>query len=319
MVKKYYAVKIGLKPGIYTNWNDCSLAVKGYPGAKYKGFTTLEEAEDYIGLKKPKAKTIFSKKVINEKKHNIYNVSNIINSETENYYVVAKGKEIGIFTKWEECENNVKGISGAIYKKLKGKTAAINFLSENNIQVIEVKEKTKTKTKTELGAIRSTAKVRKSNSYIDPKKLKDEFGFIAFVDGSYDEETKVYGSGMVLLKDDLINYEIFQEAGIDQWNQWNIVGELQATKLAITQAENLGFKKIVIYHDLKNISLWACGEWQAKNQYTQEYVKFIEESSKKIEIFFVKVKAHSTESIFNDIADIAAKNAIEKYNSAQCK
>ena len=75
----------------------------------------------------------------------------------------------------------------------------------------------------------------------------------------------------------------------------------------------LGKKSIAIYHDLKNIALWASGEWQAKNEYTQEYVRFIEKKSNEIEICFVKVKAHSNESIYNDLADEAAKNAIINY------
>ena len=53
--------------------------------------------------------------------------------------------------------------------------------------------------------------------------------------------------------------------------------------------------------------------WQAKNTYTQEYVKFMEDASKEHNICFVKVKAHSNESIYNDLADEAAKGAIIQY------
>lgn len=49
MAGKYYAVKIGNKPGIYRNWDDCKATVHGYPGAVYKSFKTLEEAEAFIG------------------------------------------------------------------------------------------------------------------------------------------------------------------------------------------------------------------------------------------------------------------------------
>ena len=47
--KKYYAVKVGLTPGIYESWTECEANVKGYPKADYKGFTTLAEAEAYMG------------------------------------------------------------------------------------------------------------------------------------------------------------------------------------------------------------------------------------------------------------------------------
>ena len=46
--KKFYAVKVGLTPGIYETWAECEANVKGYPKADYKGFTTLAEAQHYM-------------------------------------------------------------------------------------------------------------------------------------------------------------------------------------------------------------------------------------------------------------------------------
>ncbi|MBQ8265815.1 MAG: ribonuclease H family protein [Bacteroides sp.] len=43
--QKYYVVWKGVSPGIYTSWTDCQLQIKGYDGAQYKSFETLEEAE----------------------------------------------------------------------------------------------------------------------------------------------------------------------------------------------------------------------------------------------------------------------------------
>lgn len=45
---KYYAIRVGKKPGIYTDWNTCKELVVGYPGAQYKSFPTLKEAEEFI-------------------------------------------------------------------------------------------------------------------------------------------------------------------------------------------------------------------------------------------------------------------------------
>ncbi len=50
MAKKYYAVKVGFVPGIYENWEQCKNVVTGYPGADYKGFSTIEDAQEYLGL-----------------------------------------------------------------------------------------------------------------------------------------------------------------------------------------------------------------------------------------------------------------------------
>lgn len=45
---KYYAVKKGRNPGIYTSWDLCLKEVKGYKGAIYKSFKKKEEAENFI-------------------------------------------------------------------------------------------------------------------------------------------------------------------------------------------------------------------------------------------------------------------------------
>ena len=49
MAVKYYAVAVGKKPGIYTKWDECKAMVHGFPGAVYKSFKTLEEAETFTG------------------------------------------------------------------------------------------------------------------------------------------------------------------------------------------------------------------------------------------------------------------------------
>ena len=45
---KFYAVKNGRVPGIYTSWPKCNAQVKGFTGCKFKGFKTKEEAEAYL-------------------------------------------------------------------------------------------------------------------------------------------------------------------------------------------------------------------------------------------------------------------------------
>jgi len=45
MAKKYYVVWKGRTTGIFNDWNTCKSQVYGFPGARYKSFPTLEEAE----------------------------------------------------------------------------------------------------------------------------------------------------------------------------------------------------------------------------------------------------------------------------------
>lgn len=46
--KKYYAVKIGKKPGIYQTWEQTKEQVDGFSGAIYKSFSTEKEAINFV-------------------------------------------------------------------------------------------------------------------------------------------------------------------------------------------------------------------------------------------------------------------------------
>jgi ribonuclease HI len=43
--QKYYVVWEGLKPGIYTSWENCQKQIFGHASAKYKSFESAEEAD----------------------------------------------------------------------------------------------------------------------------------------------------------------------------------------------------------------------------------------------------------------------------------
>ena len=45
---QYYAVKVGRTAGIYRTWAECEAQVKGFPGAKFKGFVVESEAREFI-------------------------------------------------------------------------------------------------------------------------------------------------------------------------------------------------------------------------------------------------------------------------------
>jgi ribonuclease HI len=53
--KKYYAVRIGLKPGIYYSWEECKSQIHKYPGAIYKSFQNLSEAQEFIKITEKKS------------------------------------------------------------------------------------------------------------------------------------------------------------------------------------------------------------------------------------------------------------------------
>lgn len=242
------------------------------------------------------------------------------------FYAVKSGRKTGIFTSWAECSASVLGFSNSIYKGFETEIEAYEFLGmssgkskktskskKEDKQLKDVLTK-KDKAGYDVLPIRSNADVVSYKKFVPPECVIDKYEFITFVDGSYDKVTKIYGSGVIVLNSTQDSYDVYSKAGHDEWDQWNIVGELEAVKLAITKAQEQNKSSVAIYHDLKNISLWATGEWKARNRYTQEYVRFIEEASKTLSICFVKVKGHSNESIYNDLSDKAAKKAIIDYN-----
>ncbi len=47
--KKFYAVKRGKITGVFDGWEACKNSVDGYPGAEYKGFSSIEEAYAFMG------------------------------------------------------------------------------------------------------------------------------------------------------------------------------------------------------------------------------------------------------------------------------
>lgn len=44
----FYAVRAGRVPGVYTSWDECEKQVKGFSLARFKGFASREEAEQFV-------------------------------------------------------------------------------------------------------------------------------------------------------------------------------------------------------------------------------------------------------------------------------
>ena len=50
----------------------------------------------------------------------------------QKYYVVWKGREIGVFENWDECKSHIEGYQGAVYKSFTTKEAAIDAFGSNS-------------------------------------------------------------------------------------------------------------------------------------------------------------------------------------------
>lgn len=103
---KYYAVRVGYSPGVYLHWPDCQRMISGYPGASYKSFLTLAEAEAFVAGQNPGGNS----------------------DKSEKYYAVAIGNRPGVYTDWSEAQRAYTGVKGPKYKKFSTKAEAEEFV-----------------------------------------------------------------------------------------------------------------------------------------------------------------------------------------------
>ena len=194
------------------------------------------------------------------------------------YYAVKNGRTTGIFTEWAECEEQIKGFSGAEYCGFATKKEALMYLG------LEEKE--------------------------EKRELPPPDTLFSYVDGSYNIETKAYGYGIVLLFSD---GKVEEMSGSDNKesvaSMRNVAGELKGAFLSMQYAVNNRFKNLVIYHDYEGISKWAEHIWKANLPETKAYADFCDKIKEQINLKFVKVEAHTGVEL-NERADILAKAAV---------
>ena len=196
MASKYYAVRVGVKPGIYRTWDECKAMTHGFPAAQYKSFPTLAEAEQFM-----------------------------------------------------------QNIMGSSISKAVGNT--------------------------------------KKTSASDIKSIEEIPDIYAFVDGSFNIATGVYGYGGFLVHDGI--KEVLQGSGTDpdMVSMRNVSGEVLGSMAAIQKAVDLKLPEIAVYYDYMGIEMWAKGEWKRNKKGTIAYYDFIQSVKNQINIRFIKVKGHS--------------------------
>ena len=131
---------------------------------------------------------------------------------------------------------------------------------------------------------------------------------VAFVDGSYNIKTNVYSYGGYISVNG--KKTIFSGSGSEPEyaDMRNVAGEIKGSMAAIDMAIDMGLDTLVVYFDYMGIKSWATGDWKTNKPGTKKYKEFIDKASKKINIIFKKVRAH-TGVDGNEEADMLAKKA----------
>lgn len=211
------------------------------------------------------------------------------------FYAVKKGKKPGIYNSWPECQAQVKGFSGAIYKSFTTLSEAKAFMGDSESQ---------TSSKNANGQ-----EIRWMPGHSEQTDDKAE-SMTVYVDGSFDKNTGYFGYGGVVLYQGKRKSFKGGRNTKELAKMRNVAGEIIAAMQAIKIALNAEASQVIIYHDYMGIAEWALGTWQAKNKYTQEYQQFMKAKSKMVDIAFVKVPAHTGDK-YNEQADELAKNGIK--------
>lgn len=191
------------------------------------------------------------------------------------FYGVKEGRVPGVYLTWPEAERQVKGYSGAVYRSFASRQEAEAYV---------------------YGKAHQASKELDSQVRI-------------YVDGSFDQKTQQYGSGVVVTQQGQIIHQLKMTGRQPDFiESYQIAGEVKAALLALQWAVDNQCPEITLVYDYKGIEAWARQTWQAKKPISQYYLHHYQAYAEKVQVHFEKVQAHSGDP-FNDRADALAKEA----------
>lgn len=203
------------------------------------------------------------------------------------YYAVARGRNVGIFPTWGDCEKQVKGFPGAVYKKFSTQSEAEKFNEEKGGITATSKPNTEIEQKVECFPLGNKRKLEitkptvivaglkvsaRLKEYKTLKFLEDNDNFVhVYTDGSCENNGKpsaCAGLGIYFGEGHSLN-----TSKPVSGRPTNNCGEIQAATMAINLTKPFGIKKLIIHTDSqflinaveKWISGWKKRGWKLTN------------------------------------------------------
>jgi ribonuclease HI len=93
---------------VYHTWEDCLEQIKGFPKATFKSFPTLTEAQNFV----------------------VHGTSSSADGKIVKWYGVQAGRVPGVYTSWEDVQDQITGWKGPRHKAFKSKFEAEQYVAE---------------------------------------------------------------------------------------------------------------------------------------------------------------------------------------------
>ena len=131
------------------------------------------------------------------------------------FYAVKIGKTPGVYETWADCQNQISGFSGAVYKGFATREEAIAFVDKGE---------------------------NKQERYEDTQA-------VAYVDGSYDSITNAFSYGIVFFYNGQELHFSKKLIDNDLAEMNNVAGEIKGAEAAMQYCLDNNIPSVTIYHD----------------------------------------------------------------------
>ena len=189
------------------------------------------------------------------------------------YYAVRRGRQVGVFLTWPECQRQIAQFSGAEYQSFPTREEAEAYAFPDSSNIVEDSED-----------IQNTIDIWVDGSCIPRTdgSLRLGWAYLARKNGQ----------------------EIHRDRGNDipqsACHHRNVAGEIMAVRKAIEWCQTQPITNLRVHYDYQGLASWPTYAWKRNTPFTQEYAEMVRTSGMTIE--WVKVKAHSGD-LNNELVD----------------